>query len=108
MTTPTLIEQLNKSPKWTQFEKWYKEQYYEIPLYDNHPSLFGFIELEFDFQKSIFEKFIQSCGYWVATHDYSDQVSLIKDNEKYSEFDGTFEELLIYYFNLPSAYYDEI
>jgi len=102
MTTLTLLEQLNKSPKWAEFEKWYKEQSYEIPLYDNDLYQFGFIELPSEFQQGVFEKFIQSRECWIAKHDCSNQVSLIKDSKKYSEFDGTFEELLIYYFNLPS------
>lgn len=34
MTTLTLLEQLNKSPKWAEFEKWYKEQSYELPSHD--------------------------------------------------------------------------
>lgn len=102
MKTLTLLEQLNKSPKWAEFEKWYED------WRDSHAKNFHTFNIEvfknycFDIQKGVFEKFIQSSGYWVATHDYSNQVSLIKDSKKYSEFDGTFEELLIYYFNLPS------
>jgi hypothetical protein len=101
MTTLTLLEQLNKSPKWAEFEKWYKEQHYELPLYDNHPSLFGFIELEFEFQRGVFEKFIRVN----ATYTTSVEKHYLYPNGPSKSFDS-FEELVIYYFNLPTAYWE--
>lgn len=91
----TMIEQLNKSPKWTQFEKWYKEQSYVLPLYDS--TLFGFRELPFEFQRGVFEKFIEDNSH-IQRHTDATEWYLWteKTGSKYFE---SFEELLIYYFN---------
>lgn len=57
-----LIQQLQVTPKWKEFEEWYETQNFDIyftPVYD-YP---GFTELEISFQKGVFEKFIEGRGY---------------------------------------------
>ena len=50
-----LIQQLQQTPKWKEFDAWYTEQEYCLPL--------RFIELPLEFTKGVFEKFIESRGY---------------------------------------------
>lgn len=102
MTTLTLLEQLNKSPKWAEFEKWYKEQNYEIPLDDNDLHQLGFIELPFEFQVGVFEKFINTNAYFTTGID---TYYLYAKNQPCKAFDN-FKDLLIHYFNLPLVYWE--
>lgn len=65
-----LIQQLQQTPKWKEFEEWYKKQDYTI-LFGNINLHIGYriglIELPFEFQKGVFEKFIESQGYHLCT-----------------------------------------
>lgn len=58
-----LIQQLQKTRKWKRFEKWYNKQSYFIRFNGYYQLHQTFIELPFDFQKGVFEKFIESRGY---------------------------------------------
>ena len=49
-----LIQQLQQTSKWKEFDAWYTEQEYCLPL--------RFIELPLEFTKGVFEKFIESRG----------------------------------------------
>lgn len=96
MVALTLLEQLNKSPKWPEFVNWYKEQSYQVPLDDNDLYQLGFIELPFEFQRGVFEKFIEDNSH-IQRHTDATEWYLWteKTGNKYFE---TFEQLLIYYF----------
>lgn len=94
-----LINQLQQTPKWKEFRTWYNQQNYRVGLeHANDESMF--IELEFEFQKGVFEKFIESKNYQVH---YDGSYNLY--NRDYVLVNGklphwnTFEELLIWYFN---------
>ena len=101
------IEQLQQSPKWTEFEEWYYDKFYtygSIPFegwYCNGDPQCGFVDLNIDLQKGVFEKFIESRGCnaitWVG--EYQIEYCLhAKDYVAGKDF-STFEELLIWYFN---------
>lgn len=98
-----LVEQLKQTPKWKLFEDWYKKSIYaygDIPFenwYCGGKPKSGFVDLSFDLQKGVFEKFIESCGqdYWqglTGTH------YLTYPKVACEEF-NSFEKLLIWYFN---------
>ena len=118
-----LIQQLQQTSKWKEFDAWYTEQQYCLPL--------RFIELPLEFTKGVFEKFIESRGVNIEKQlkdlSYEQKINLSENemlNKRYNEewfiktvliingnyktaflpvdqqipF-GSFEELLIWYFN---------
>lgn len=58
-----LIQQLQTTPKWKEFEEWYNVQGYFVPLDGIYQLHRTFIEFPIEFQKGVFEKFIESRGY---------------------------------------------
>lgn len=109
-----LIQQLQTTPKWKEFEEWYIKQqvqdrgttswwYIDLQLKDREEDRFlTFPQLPFEFQKGVFEKFLESqgnifeqshngggCGY-----EYS-----IWSLENGFEMNRSLEELLLWYFN---------
>lgn len=97
-----LIQQLQQSPKWGEFEEWYEQKQYNLPLVggDYYGRWYiGLDELSFEFQKGVFEKFIESQGGRFELTDDDNYIYWIWLEEKgYEEF-KSFEELLIWYFN---------
>lgn len=104
-----LIQQLQTTPKWKEFEKWYRIQpEFTAPYLINEVeldrgNLYAFKNFPFMLQKGVFEKFIESQGFiieqWYKISVKQMYVCLFNDAQKESIFEGTFEELLIWYFN---------
>lgn len=98
-----LIQQLQTTPKWKEFKEWYNAQGYFIPLDGVYQLHRTFIEFPLEFTKGVFEKFIESQGFfieqWYKTSMKQMYMCLFKDTQTESIFEGTFEELLIWYFN---------
>lgn len=98
-----LIQQLQATPKWKEFEEWYNKQDYFMPMegFREIDYIIGFDDLDFEFQKGVFEKFIESQGFEIHFdgnyHLYCNQ-SYILVNNKLPNW-NSFEELLIWYFN---------
>ena len=98
----TLIEQLQQSPKWAEFEKWYED------WRDSHKKNFHTFNIEvfenycFDIQKGVFEKFINTDSYFTTGIS---NYYLSPANQPCKTFDS-FEELVIHYFKLPSIYWE--
>jgi hypothetical protein len=101
-----LIQQLQATPKWKEFKEWYNTQGYFL-LLEGKDNLdveytFGFDDLAFEFQKGVFEKFIESQGYiieqWLKEPLMMASLFERKPGTRFV-FEGTFEELLIWYFN---------
>lgn len=99
-----LIQQLQQTPKWKEFEQWYSKQDYSIPMegYLERDYIVGFDDLDFEFTKGVFEKFIEQ---WFEIHFDSSYTLYHKhvweyviDNNKLLRC-SSFEELLIWYFN---------
>ena len=101
-----LIEQLQQYPKWKEFEEWYEKNLsvppkscYEIEYH------IGFEDLPFEFQKGVFEKFIESFSAIVLReenlHERKIQYRLLKYLELglFTKKFNSFDELLIWYFN---------
>lgn len=98
-----LIKQLQKTPKWKEFEEWYDKQGYSIPMegYLERDYIVGFDDLEFELTKGVFEKFIESQGYKIITHveKGTSYYSLYRKGVVLSYGSDSFEKLLIWYFN---------
>lgn len=118
-----LIQQLQQSPKWKEFEDWYNQYLVDIDSHivgnlvhlediekDNQEDVYSgcsygvnFCFLPFEFQKGVFEKFIESKGFiieqWYKTSAKQMYMCLFIYTHVESIFEGTFEELLIWYFN---------
>lgn len=100
-----LIEQLQQTPKWKEFEEWYSKQDFYLPLYNFGIFDRGFVRYEIAFQKGVFEKFIESQGYFIEQYQKNPSINLMwailfkQGPNTYGLFRGTFEELLIWYFN---------
>lgn len=102
-----LIQQLQATSKWSEFQKWYKtipELQYPYSI-DSIKlacgNFYAFKNFPFMFQKGVFEKFIESRGCNVITWvgEYQIEYCLhAKDYVAGKDF-STFEELLIWYFN---------
>ena len=106
----SLIQQLQKTPKWKEFEEWYNKQDYSIPMegYLERDYIVGFDDLDFEFTKGVFEKFIESqeaVFEQTCSADYSNKpysiwtaysIWTVETGYKKSK---SFEELLIWYFN---------
>lgn len=95
-----LVLQLQQTPKWKEFEDWYEQQQHNIPLISGDYFgrwYIGLDELGIEFQKGVFEKFIESQGqsYW---HGDSGTHYLTYPKTACEEF-NSFEELLIWHFN---------
>lgn len=105
MNSTNLIQQLQTSPKWKDFEDWYDNQGYYLPLHDFGIWEKGFVNFEFGFQKGAFEQFIESQGYCIEQYQKSPSNNLMwttlfkQEPNTFGLFSGTFEELLIWYFN---------
>lgn len=115
-----LIQQLQQTPKWKEFEAWYESTslHYYIQLYTMHSlggdPVDGFVDLSFSFQKGVFEKFIKNQGYHLCTERRKNGKGLVLVPILYvipqkgdswtqcliNDNCDTFEELLIWYFNL--------
>lgn len=94
-----LIQQLQATPKWKEFKEWYYPYYmgWSIPMKETKTTT-GFTFLHPDFQKGVFEKFIESRGQKYYKGQYSDSHYLTYPKSACEEF-NSFEELLIWYFN---------
>lgn len=57
-----LIQQLQQTPKWKEFEEWYEKQDFYIQMKYTYKD-YWFEVLDFPFQKEVFEKFIESHGF---------------------------------------------
>lgn len=104
----TFIEQIQSSPKWGEFEHWYVNQqvqdrdgtswwrlHIEKPKYGEE---IIFIDLPFEFQKGVFEKFLKDSG--IELHqDNSGWCQIKKNNPHFAKTTDTFEEVLLWYFN---------
>jgi predicted 2-oxoglutarate/Fe(II)-dependent dioxygenase YbiX len=105
MNKMNLIQQLQATPKWKEFEKWYSTYYgvhkaVNINLYQSSDYL-GFTQLPFEFQKGMFEKFIKNNGFEIH---FDGSYNLYKSNKYIIVNDRlpnwiSFEQLLIWYFN---------
>ena len=101
-----LIQQLQQTPKWKEFEEWYNTQMVD----NNYISLtevwlspdesdvsyqIGALQLPFDFLKGVFEKFIES-----QDHNLYQETDFYQlDSLPVTRCEESFEELLIWYFN---------
>lgn len=102
-----LTKQLQQTPKWKEFEEWYLKQSFILPFieiqprYDDDPYILGFWSLEFEFQKGVFEKFIESNEH--VFEQTSGRVGFVTYSiwqlETGYRKSNSFEELLIWYFN---------
>lgn len=90
-----LIQQLQATPKWKEFEEWYDKQIYHLPLLGlgEGGEELGFSDLSFPFNKGVFEKFIESQDVILNIND-----GYITGKDVY-HVANSFEELLIWYFN---------
>lgn len=103
-----LIQQLQATPKWGEFEEWYNKQEDIITLHnptcyckgDCINGCIWLIDLPFMYQKGVFEKFIESQGFEIHFdgnyHLYCNQ-SYVLVNNKLPNW-KSFEELLMWYF----------
>lgn len=108
-----LIQQLQVTPKWKEFKEWYNTQGYSILLEREGNIGAVFIEMLFEFQKGVFEKFIESQDYHLCTERRKNGKGLVlvpvlykipglNDNWTQclvNDNCDSFEELLIRYFN---------
>lgn len=107
----TLINKLLETSKWVTFEKWYNEQKFYTPLFQSrHRVALSFYNMEFEFQKGIFEKFIISHAWTNNGKSYPFFISqrnslsspklanfcLYDIGVRYFE---TMEDLVLYFFN---------
>lgn len=93
----TMIEQLKQSPKWTEFTNWYSGQYPMLLINWGAIYYSDFLLLPFEFQKGVFEKFIE---YNSHIQRHTDATEWYLWTEKFgNEYFETFEQLLIHYFN---------
>lgn len=113
------ISELQKTPKWREFEQWYLytfHPYGNIPLFgwycggDPKP---GFNDMSFDFQKGVFEKYLLDQGYHLCTERRLNGNGLVLIPVLYripeenalsgwcliNDTCDSFQELLIWYFN---------
>ena len=98
-----LIQQLQTTPKWKEFEEWYSKQKFYLPLYDFGTFDNGFVKYEFEFQKGVFEKFIAKDGLDITVDGYlGDETYGISGSSPtfadWKWFDN-FKQLLLWYFN---------
>ncbi len=106
-----LIQQLQTTPKWKEFEDWYYTQMVD----SNYPSLadvwlsaeesdtsyqIGALQLPFDFLKGVFEKFIIDSDLIINVEYplHRMEYSIRRNADVYKRF-NSFEQLLIWYFN---------
>lgn len=94
-----LIQELQKTPKWKEFEEWYNGKYKTENILV--PSL-TIDKLHFDYLKGIFEKFIESehgiveqkwVGHTLGDYSYRIYKFKVRWVEGFN-----FEDLLIWYF----------
>lgn len=106
-----LIQQLQQTPKWKEFEEWYYTQMvdnnYISPIdvwlsSENSDTSFqiGAFNLPFDFLKGVFEKFICKDATNITVDGYlgKETYSSILNKSEWKWF-NSFEEFLIWYFN---------
>lgn len=103
-----LIQQLQQTPKWKEFEEWYNQQEDVITLhnptcYCQGDCLHGcvwLVDLPVMYQKGVFEKFIESQGFQLEQNsDGQTMKYTIWSLENGYEYQKNLEELLIWYFN---------
>ncbi len=99
-----LIQQLQATPKWKEFEEWYKDRYMYGKGTDHVNNVLFEHKIKhqhFDEWKGVFEKFIESQGYKIITHveKGTSYYSLYRKGEVLSYGSDSFEKLLIWYFN---------
>lgn len=115
-----LIQQLQQSPKWKEFEEWYNNYIEEVDEYEigqlvylaeitsenindvGYCNTYGvnFCFLPPEFQKGIFEKFIDDEGLVIKIEGmFPKQHYYIFQDSKILRIHKSFEELLIWYFN---------
>lgn len=93
-----LIQQLQQTPKWKEFEEWYNNYY----LTNKHvPSLNTLEQVPYEMYKGVFEKFIESQeGVFEQTEDaYCNKTFSIWTIQQGYTKNKSFEQLLIWYFN---------
>ena len=106
----TMIQQLKVLPLWPKFELWYNMQDFRVPQSDNlWPPIMSFEhDYSFEFQKGVFEKFLNSMGYIVCYQikygPRAIEYRLYNTNKSETrifsmEIFSTLEELLLWAFN---------
>jgi len=99
-----LIQKLQTTPKWKEFEEWYNKQGYYIPIkgYFDENYFAGFDDdLGFEFQKGVFEKFISKDSTNITVDGYIVNETYGIPGATFAQWKWfeSFEELLIWYFN---------
>lgn len=100
-----MIEQLKVLPLWPTFEIWYDKQDFRVPQSDNlWPPIMSFEhDYPLEFQKGVFEKFLESIDYQVFKEAVGRELKisykLYRNKPRISYMFGTFEELLLWAFN---------
>lgn len=90
-----LIQELVKTPRWSEFDDWF--------FVRTNVGRIEFKEMDFMFQKGVFEKFIEENGYEIYNDSncynlYKNGLFILNDNRLLNY--NSFQELLIYFFNL--------
>lgn len=108
-TSNILIEQLQVSPKWNEFKAWYVKQqiqqqggtiWWNINLQEpKYEEDIVFNDLPFEFQKGVFEKFLQDSE--IKLHQYNTGwCQITRFYPPFAKTTDTFEEILLWYFDL--------
>lgn len=98
-----LIQQLQQTPKWKEFSRWFVEKNYPCTtLKDDHVTGCHewFVQLHPDFQKGVFEKFISKDNLNITIDGYlgNETYGIGSSFTEWNWFEN-FEQLLIWYFN---------
>lgn len=96
-----LIKQLEKSPKWADFDKWYNKKYPFINI-GGDVVIFGNFcySFPYTFQKGVFEEFLKEQGYYISqSNNYNFEIKGLHDIIPLC-CDNSFEKLLVWFFNL--------
>ena len=101
-----LIQQLQASPKWKEFEEWYKQQpefispYHISEIELDCGNLDAFKNFPFMLQKGVFEKFIFENNTDITVDGYlgNETYGIGSTFADWKWFEN-FEQLLIWYFN---------
>lgn len=95
MEDKSLILQLCSTSKWKEFEDWYNKIFPLVQVCRNFLGIKTFCTLPFEFQKGVFEKFIDS-----QDHNLYQETGFYQlDSLPVTRCEESFEALLIWYFN---------
>ena len=97
-----LIQQLQTTPKWKEFEEWYKNKYMNIEYASINDLIFEhrLLFYHFDEWKGVFEKFISKDNLNITVDGYlgNETYGIGSSFTEWNWFEN-FEQLLIWYFN---------